>query len=225
MKISCIMPTTGRRDFVPVAIESFLSQTYENRELVILDECDEAPCKDLVPRDPRIRYFARRGDLDRTIGDLRNMCCDLAEGGLIAHWDDDDVSLPERLEVQFEAWQTSKPDLLGFADMYFVDERPGGQVWKYSADRPDYVIGTSFLYRRAFWAGHRFQRRDTGEDNHFFDDEDDQNRPRMLAMSGLGLMVARVHSASTSAHHFGGTTWSLVEDPELVAWSRKQLRP
>jgi hypothetical protein len=35
--VSCIMPTTNRRRFVPAAIGMFLAQDYPNKELVILD--------------------------------------------------------------------------------------------------------------------------------------------------------------------------------------------
>lgn len=223
MKVSCIMPTGGRRRYVPCAIESFLAQTYDDRELVIFDECEESTVADLVPNDRRIRYYRKRGDRSLTLGDLRNMACDLASGQLIAHWDDDDYSVPSRLEDQVARLLQTGADLTGYWSMLFVDQRPGGQVWKFGVER-DYVLGTSFLYRRAFWHRHPFQKRDTGEDNHFFDDEDDPDRPKLAAAEGWLMQAARIHSANTAAKAMSGIDWFLQDDPAIVDWGRSVLK-
>jgi glycosyltransferase involved in cell wall biosynthesis len=49
------MPTANRRRFVPEAIRLFLAQDYEEKELVVLDDGEDA-IADLIPDDPRIRY-------------------------------------------------------------------------------------------------------------------------------------------------------------------------
>ena len=54
--VSCIMPTYNRRAFVPYAINYFLRQDYENKELLIVDDGTD-PVKDLVPADKQIRYI------------------------------------------------------------------------------------------------------------------------------------------------------------------------
>src|SRR5262245_2838278 len=56
MKVSCIMPTANRRRFVPSAIRYFVTQDYADKELVILDDGEDA-IADLVPYDARIRYI------------------------------------------------------------------------------------------------------------------------------------------------------------------------
>jgi len=53
---SCIMPTANRRRFVPQAIRYFLAQDYLNKELLIVDDGEEA-VGGLVPEDARIRYI------------------------------------------------------------------------------------------------------------------------------------------------------------------------
>ena len=50
------MPTADRRRFVPQAIRCFLAQDYAEKELVIVDDGADSVA-DLVPDDPRIRYF------------------------------------------------------------------------------------------------------------------------------------------------------------------------
>src|SRR6266545_4002208 len=60
--VSCIMPTAGRRRFVPQAIGYFLRQDYPNRELVIVDDGTDN-LADLLPDDARVRYVR----LDRAL--------------------------------------------------------------------------------------------------------------------------------------------------------------
>jgi glycosyltransferase involved in cell wall biosynthesis len=85
--ISCIMPTYNRRSFVPQAIFYSLHQNYPNKELIIVDDGDDA-VGDLVPADERIRYIRSPGR--QSIGLKRNLACEEARGSIIAYWDDDD---------------------------------------------------------------------------------------------------------------------------------------
>ncbi len=89
--VSCVMPTFDRRRFVPDAIDGFWSQTYPDRELVIVDDGTD-PIADLVPDDPMIRYV--RLDQRLKTGAKRNAACRAARGDVIVHWDDDDWSSP-----------------------------------------------------------------------------------------------------------------------------------
>ena len=89
--VSCIMPTANRRRFVPLAIRYFLAQDYPNKELLILDDGDDSVA-DLLPDHPQVRYM--REPKGRTLGVKRNRLCELAQGDIIAHWDDDDWHAP-----------------------------------------------------------------------------------------------------------------------------------
>jgi len=63
------MPTANRRRFVRQAIRYFLAQDYSNKELIIVDDGEEA-AGDLVPGDERIRYI-RLSD-KAVLGEKRN---------------------------------------------------------------------------------------------------------------------------------------------------------
>ncbi len=54
--VTCLCLTRNRRAWLPRAIGCFLAQTYEERELLIVDDGDEG-VTDLVPDDPRIRVM------------------------------------------------------------------------------------------------------------------------------------------------------------------------
>jgi glycosyltransferase involved in cell wall biosynthesis len=85
--VSCIMPTANRRAFIAQAVSHFLKQDYPERELIVVDD-GEDPVADMIPDENSIRYV--RLDRRVSIGAKRNIACELARGGVIAHWDDDD---------------------------------------------------------------------------------------------------------------------------------------
>lgn len=51
--VSCIMPTADRQKYIPFAVDYFLSQDYQNAELVIIDDGLE-PILPLLPNNHKI---------------------------------------------------------------------------------------------------------------------------------------------------------------------------
>ena len=92
--VSCVMPTSNRSRYVPMAIKLFLAQNYDGAELLIVDDGSE-PVEALIPEHPRIRYVYLQDNM--SLGAKRNVCCDLAQGQIIMHWDDDDCFANWRL--------------------------------------------------------------------------------------------------------------------------------
>jgi O-antigen biosynthesis protein len=123
--VSCIMPTYNRRRFVPLAVRNFLAQDYPNRELVVIDDGSE-PVADLVENVPRVRYFRLPGRV--TIGEKRNLACELAAGSLIAHWDDDDWYAPRRLSYQVGPILAGTADITGLVTGGVL-VLPAGEFW------------------------------------------------------------------------------------------------
>jgi O-antigen biosynthesis protein len=88
------MPTADRRRSAAQAINYFLRQDYPNRELIILDDGSDS-IADVIPRDSRIRYV--RMGLRSRLGAKHDIACEMAQGEVIAHWDDDDSMASRRL--------------------------------------------------------------------------------------------------------------------------------
>ncbi len=102
--ISCIMPTYGRPQYVNESVAMFLAQDYPYKELVILNDCPGQHFASDIPNVRVINHDARFASL----GEKRNRCIELAQGSVIAIWDDDDVYLPWRMSF---SW--SEMDRLG----------------------------------------------------------------------------------------------------------------
>jgi glycosyltransferase involved in cell wall biosynthesis len=117
--VSVLMPVRNGERFIAEAIESILSQTLEDLELIILDDgsTDSTPkiLEDLARRDDRIAIH--RKSPGRNLSETLNLGASLAKAPLLARLDADDLALPDRLELQLR----------------FLDEHPqvtllGGQA-------------------------------------------------------------------------------------------------
>jgi glycosyltransferase involved in cell wall biosynthesis len=200
--VSCILPTADRRAFVGQAIRYFQRQDYDRRELVVLDDGDDA-VEDLIPRDPRIRYV--RLPHREPLGTKRNRGCELAAGELVCHWDDDDWMAANRLTVQVDALQLSGADVCGAAELLHYRLREG-EAWRYRPlpGDPPCPLGGTLLYRRSAWAAHPFPPVTTGEDSAFVAAVP---RTRMHLLPTSAFYVAVLHGANTAAKHLADPRW------------------
>lgn len=106
--ITVITPTYKRHQYIKNAVDSVLSQTYEDFELIVVDDnpvnSEERTLTEKVMNgitDPRVVYIQNKENLGGA--GSRNKAIDMAKGEYIAFLDDDDIYLPDRLKVQVEA--------------------------------------------------------------------------------------------------------------------------
>jgi glycosyltransferase involved in cell wall biosynthesis len=101
--VSVIMPTFNAGRFLAASIDSILSQTYTNLELLITDDCstDELTLNTLreyAEKDNRVKVEYLHDNSGP--GVARNKSIERAQGRYIAFCDSDDRWLPEKLERQ-----------------------------------------------------------------------------------------------------------------------------
>jgi glycosyltransferase involved in cell wall biosynthesis len=155
--VSCICGTYNRppshQHLLEEAIESFLRQTYPNKELLVLNDCSR---QELVCDAPGVRVVNLSERLP-SLGDKWNAAIRLSRGELIAPWNDDDISLPSRLSFSVER--------LGDAD-YFNPRRS----WFWDNDglhfdpSAGYEHNASLFTRAAFEAVGGYPSISLGED-------------------------------------------------------------
>ena len=100
--VSCLMVTRDRRWLARRAVECFSEQTWENRELVIIDDGTEdyEPILEAYRAKHVIHYHRVPSDPELRLGGLRNLSLEQANGELLVQWDDDEWYHPERIEQQ-----------------------------------------------------------------------------------------------------------------------------
>jgi glycosyltransferase involved in cell wall biosynthesis len=121
--VSVIMPTYNGAKYIAESIESIISQTYKNWELIITDDCSsdgsQTIIKEYASKDARIRgfYFEE----NQGPGATRNKCISEAQGRYLAFCDSDDRWLPEKLEKQI-AFMQANDYAFTFASYYTCNE-------------------------------------------------------------------------------------------------------
>jgi len=96
--VSIMMPAYNAGKYIGRAIESVLAQTYENWELIIIDDCSTDNTYEIAAsyKDPRIRIL--RQEQNMGVGSSRNDALSASRGQWVAVLDADDEWLPQRLE-------------------------------------------------------------------------------------------------------------------------------
>ena len=100
--VSVVMPVYNGERYLSEAIESILTQTLSDLELIVVDDCSAdgsaAIARDYVSRDERVRLLQH--ERNQGSASARNSGIAVSRGEFIAAMDSDDISLPQRLEKQ-----------------------------------------------------------------------------------------------------------------------------
>lgn len=195
-KVSVICPTYDREERHQRLYEAFAHQTYENKELLVLDDSPR-PSDFLARLSVRgIRYFY--SSLRMSIGAKRNELISRASGELIAHFDDDDYYAPDYLSSMVAALDSSQAEFIK-QSRWWAWRESDGSLWEWdtrSAAENHYVVsargvtfdqykfstesakeafrdstlwgfGFSYVYLRQLWQQCRFEDVNFGEDYRF----------------------------------------------------------
>lgn len=102
--ISIITPTYNCGKFIEETIKSVIAQSYNNWEMIIVDDCSTDNTKEIVEKysntDSRIKYYL----LDENSGAAvtRTKAMELANGNYIAFLDSDDLWVKDKLKLQLD---------------------------------------------------------------------------------------------------------------------------
>ncbi|MEJ6951731.1 glycosyltransferase family 2 protein [Natronospora cellulosivora (SeqCode)] len=100
--VSIITPVYNSEKYIRDTINSVLSQTYTNWEMLIADDCSKDNTANVVKEfdDSRIKYFKLENNSGAAIA--RNKALEQARGKYIAFLDSDDMWKPNKLERQLK---------------------------------------------------------------------------------------------------------------------------
>ena len=123
-KVSVIIPTYNRAHLVGRAIRSVLNQTYQDFEIIVVDDGSTDNTEEVVKsfNDPRIRYI--RHEKNRGGSAARNTGIRAARSEYIAFLDSDDEWLPEKLEKQVLIFSDDQIGLV-YTGRRVIDSRSG----------------------------------------------------------------------------------------------------
>lgn len=118
--VSIIMPSYNTASYIKDSIKSVLNQTYDNWELIIVDDCSSDNTDEVLAEidDPRIRVYKNEVNSGAAIS--RNRALKEAKGQWIAFLDSDDIWMPEKLEKQI-AFMTDNGYHFSYTDYVEID--------------------------------------------------------------------------------------------------------
>jgi glycosyltransferase involved in cell wall biosynthesis len=162
-RITAVMITglPGRQKLALAAITAYQQQTHQNRELLIIDQSPEPIVKDAA--DIKVIQVE---DAGQTLGALRNISFDHAQGDWIIQADDDDWFHPERFRYQMSNAVRGKACLLRCQVRYdFTDQNM--IFWKWNYNIVPGIPGTILFPNEP---GLRYRDECKEEDTHFIVD-------------------------------------------------------
>jgi glycosyltransferase involved in cell wall biosynthesis len=152
--VSCIIPVYNGERFVSEAIESASSQTYPQKEIVVVDDGS---------RDSTPEVLRSCGDSIKVVSQensgpsvARNRGMEEASGAFFAFLDSDDLWVPEKLEAQMDRFR-HRPDLelvSGHVKSFWIPElEEEGRLFgdhPYHRERPRFIPSTVLARRSVF---------------------------------------------------------------------------
>jgi len=138
--VSVIIPTYNRAYLVGRAIRSVLNQTFQDFEIIVVDDGSTDNTEEVVKsfNDPRIRYI--RHEQNRGGSAARNTGIRAARGEYIAFLDSDDEWLPQKLERQVNAFKSlDETTGLVYTGLRFVDHK-GTLLWEQRPNLSGYIF-------------------------------------------------------------------------------------
>lgn len=158
-QVSFVLPVYNAAQYVGAAIESVLTQTYGDFELIIVNDGSTDGSRDIIAafKDDRIRVLDQANcglvpTLNRGVREAR--------AAWIARMDADDISLPRRLEMQME-WLRRNPEVMllgGFVSTIDEDGRvlsdevqfpkSHEQIWEILGRRPWVMCHPTVMFHR-----------------------------------------------------------------------------
>lgn len=123
-KVSVIIPAFNRAHLLSRAIQSVINQTFQDFEIIIVDDASTDKTEDVVKsfKDNRIIYLWNNRNQGSNAS--RNIGLKHASGEFIAFLDSDDEWLPEKLDKQLNVFKSHNKNIGLVSTGYSNDEKP-----------------------------------------------------------------------------------------------------
>lgn len=128
--VTIIIPTYNRAGKVNEAIESALNQTYQNIQIIVVDDGSVDDTAAVVKRYPGVEYYYKENNGQAS---ARNFGLKMARGSIITSLDSDDIWYPDFLSFCVEKLQSEQLDFV-FAN-WDQDTKEGGS-WNFLLNDP-----------------------------------------------------------------------------------------
>ena len=142
-KVSVIVPTYNRADRLERALNSIVSQTYQDFELIVVDDGSTDKTSQLMKSFPKAQYFYIKKNSG--VSKARNVGLAFAKGELICFLDSDDLWKEKKIQIQSLWLENNKDSQLCYTDEIWIRNgvrvNPMNRHRKYSGDIFRHCLG------------------------------------------------------------------------------------
>jgi len=140
VRISVLLPVHNKERYLEASIRSILLQTFEDFELIIIDDASTDKTAEILRgyEDRRIRVIHNQSNLG--LAECLNRGIKLARGAFIARQDADDISMPERCGKQIKVLEENKSLCLVGSSFDIINERGESVVVHVKVPQSDFRI-------------------------------------------------------------------------------------
>lgn len=164
MKISIITPSFNQGSFIADAIESVLSQKYDNFEHIIVDNCSTDQTASVLARYPHLKVICEK---DRGQSDALNKGFRVAAGDVVGWLNADDKYLPGCFDAVTRAFGQAPSHDIVYGDYRFVDVK--GDLMRVRRELPFDMFMLKYLHILYIPTTTSFFRRGIFEQGHLLD--------------------------------------------------------
>lgn len=201
------------RSMVGIALDSYISQDYENKELIVIDDGDDL-IFDLACVIPNCRYIHHSA---MNLSSKRNLGCKAAKGEYVVHFDADDWSGPPRIADQVELMKANPTkEAGGYGQSFWYDF-----VHRKASYYHGSAWGATLIYRRDYALAHPWDESCSfAEDSLFL--RHAREHETLICSDGKENFVATMHSQNAHRWHAGTSQgWPYVDIETLPEGFRK----
>jgi len=119
LKVSVVVPTYNRAKFLTECIQSILSQSFHDFEIIVIDDGSTDNTAKVLSDYP-VRYFWQK---NQGVAAARNKGIEMAQGEYIALLDSDDVLLESTLKKGVEVLDKNPQVAFSYGQAYLMDEK------------------------------------------------------------------------------------------------------
>lgn len=194
--ISVVLPSYNNAAFLSAAIESILTQTITDIELIIVDDGSSdgsaVIAAKYAQRDPRVRVLTRPHDSALVSGaSASNLAIAETRGQFVARMDSDDIALPDRLERQLLWLEANDLDICGGqAEKFGGDTGPMWYPETQDGIRSMLCMRSGMLHPTVLARGEMMRTARFGEHEAF---EEYEFQTRMFFQARMGNLPDCVH--------------------------------
>ena len=205
-KVSVVIPTYNRADLLPRAVNSVLAQTFDDYEIIIVDDCSADGTQEVIRRIEDVRVRAFRHSENSTGANARNTGIANAGGEYVAFLDDDDEYLSDALEGLVALMDGSPTEVgFGYGWLREFNQSTGRMVRSGGVVRNGDILEDALAMAPPMGTVPMIARRSALEDVGGFDpkltNHDDANLVTRMCLSGYHVACLPKVVANTYIEH------------------------